>query len=139
MLKNIAATFRAAIIRSNTKPEFPLGCCKVVSAMLAKHLVEEYSVNPNEITYVQAIGEGNYENSNIPDGHFWLDINGVSVDIMASQFAEISETVVVTTDWIWGNRFQEKRVSRFTYYDLSLSGFHLNTYVEIMATLPSIK
>lgn len=134
-LRRIATEFREAIIKSKVMPDFPSSCCKLASAMLAKYLVQDYRICADDITYIYALGPGNYEDGTIPDGHFWLCINGLYLDITAGQFPELKDTIVVTSEWIWESRFSEDRADELPYAEITLAGFHLESFNKVMSLI----
>lgn len=120
-LKKIANNFREAIKQSESMDGFPIGCCKRVSILLAKYFIEYLGVDESEIKYVEATGDGNYENGNMPSKHIWLNVGNINIDITADQYKEVTEEVIVTEDWIWGDKFIRREEIEYNNPSISYS------------------
>ena len=85
---------------------FPKGCCLGASKLLAKYLVEVKGITP-----VEGVANGTRylpsDNPELPieQSHFWLEHAGLIIDITADQFADCTESVLVTADRRWYDRF----------------------------------
>lgn len=77
--------------------DFPTGSCADASILLGQYLSDS------------GLGQWNFssgERENVDCSHAWIQLDGVLIDITASQFEEISAAVwITTTDSAWHSRF----------------------------------
>ena len=125
--------FRDALMQSNAYPEFPNGCAKFSSFMLAKFLHEEMGIDKQNISYVFTGNSDSYNEEPFKiQTHGWLIVKGINVDITGYQFPEISNEIVVRKTWYWGRKFV-KRVTKFQYNEIELANeIHLKNYNKII-------
>lgn len=106
--------------------------CKPASMLLGRYLIEEFDCRPIEFVSAQRWSES----GGLARSHFWLEHQGVIVDITADQYPEIDQPVIVTTDRDWHDRFDHQ--SRYPYSDVvndnTVQKFH-TTYAYILSTL----
>lgn len=76
--------------------QFPVGCCKTASLLLARYLVRELRFRP--VSFVSAL---DHYRQPTPVSHLWLEYSGILIDITADQFSGIDEPVIVTDDRSW--------------------------------------
>lgn len=129
---NVSAQFRTAIEQSRLKlPEcmrrFPRGACLDASTLLAAYLADN------------ACGEFELHAARWPkDGlssHAWLEKDGWIVDITADQFPSIEESVIMTPDHRWHNRFDSENLGRADFRKRKVLGAEWlqGTYVIILS------
>ncbi len=99
-LKNTALRFQKAISTSKVFDNFPIGSCKVTSVLFARFLVEERNYDQNLIFLVTA-----WDNYNYPGTHAWLKINDYHVDLTPSQFEGFDDTILISNERLWSNKF----------------------------------
>ncbi len=108
-IKSAAAKLRRAIEQSECSSDelfhfletFPRVSCKPASLLLGKYLVEECDCQPIEFVSAQ----GWSRDGGISRSHFWLEYEGLIIDITADQYSEIDKPVIVTADRTWHNQF----------------------------------
>ena len=137
-----AERFREAIERSDWNLDMDryfilrsLGAmCKPASMLVGKYLLEELDCQPIEFVSAQEWSD----NESLDRSHFWLEHEGLIVDISADQYPEIEQPVIVTTDRSWHDGFIHQ--SKYPYSDVvnenTVPKFH-TTYAHILETLNS--
>lgn len=115
---------RNAIIISNKLPDSPNNCCGICSNFLAKYLVEEIGLNPNNIFFIHTDC----------GAHAWILINGINYNIIANQYREFSDEIVVWKKWIWGEKFCKKSINRISYNNLDIER-RIDTYKLILSSI----
>ncbi len=133
--------FRDAIIQSKVwdRPlKFPKGYCKIASLILAKYLIEKRNFKPSLMFCVLTGEKANYKNNAFAEQtHAWLEYQEFTIDITANQFPEIVEEIVITTGWIWGEKFC-KGVEKIPIKEMLDLGPHvIEIYDKVLATLES--
>ena len=114
-IRSAVETFRKAIERSDLSSDefylktFPRVCCKPASMVLGKYLVDEVGCRP--LTFVEGKSWGH--NGGLLRSHWWIEHEGLVIDITADQFAEIEQPVIVTTDLGWYEQFAH--LERYSY------------------------
>lgn len=120
----IALDFRRSIERSRLRRHsrvmgnFPVGCCKVSSQLLARYLVTE--LHTPLVTFVH--GErGGTGNGDPWQSHVWLRVNEHMVDITADQYHEVDAPVIVNASGGWHSTWAKRRL--LTYGEMMSFGF----------------
>jgi len=84
--------------------DFPNDCCGWASKFIGQFLVDEYKLSPQ---HVYAPSHPNYYG----DGHEWIEIDNIIIDITADQFNEYGSTfpkeiVCSVNDSKWHNNWE---------------------------------
>lgn len=95
-VRDAATRFRAALeqggLRLPSLADFPKGSCGDASELLGQYLSDS------------ELGTWDYRSGMQLDpalSHAWVERDGLIVDIMADQFPDVSEPVLLTTDGTW--------------------------------------
>jgi hypothetical protein len=105
-LKQTAANFRSAIERTFTEsavprlPYFPEGACKLVTKLLALHLLK------NDDKHTIRIASGHFPGKESYARHSWLVVDGATIDLTADPFGEAP--IVVTASTPFHDSFDER-------------------------------
>jgi hypothetical protein len=131
-LGDLARRFRAALEDCDqTKlpvglQAFPSGACADASLLLSEYLREK--------------GEGKAEYVSGKDGNktnAWLELDGIIIDITGDQFNRSIDPVIVSTNSIWHQRFEDRsrRTVSIDDYDAHTSTLLNAAYRELIHTL----
>lgn len=107
--------FRNAIVKTALIDTFPQGACLSATTLLARYLMDYYSVELNRFSFLWT-----ETNKYFPGymSHTWFAIDGINVDITASQFEFIANEIIISDEWYLGNYFQfPPNESRFNTYE----------------------
>lgn len=91
MLRNLATAFRVAIETTRAErlpgalPYFPEGACRMTSRLLAQYLSRRFD---DDVFDRPQLVSGVLPDSEHAARHFWLEIDGVVVDLTADPFGE---------------------------------------------------
>ena len=88
--------------------QFPAGCCKHASLLLARYFGEMQRMKPELIANGRRINEEGHRES-----HAWLELDGIVIDITADQFGKDIDKVIVTPCSAFHDGFEDQ--SRFPY------------------------
>ena len=91
--------------------DFPRGSCSDASLLLARYL-QSQGVWP--LIYVS--GQTNADERHQIQTHAWLEIDDIIIDITADQFDDVTQSVIVTRDRSWYQRFNVQRKEEADYY-----------------------
>jgi hypothetical protein len=108
--------------------------CKPAAMLVDKYLREELDCRPIEFVSAQRWTEAGL----VYRSHFWLEHDGLIIDISADQYPEIEQSVMVTADHSWHDGFTNQ--SRFPYSDVvndNTEPKFYATYAHILKTLSS--
>jgi hypothetical protein len=108
----VALDFRRAIEKAKLRRHakcmgnFPIGCCKHSSQLLARYLVTD--LQTPLVTFVH--GERGGRGDGQPwQSHVWLRVGGYTVDITADQYPEVDEPVVLSMGAGWHSMWEKQR------------------------------
>lgn len=102
--------------------QFPRGCCDKATHLLAHYLIHKGLCLAEEMT----MPWNNYDMENDgADSHSWISLaNGLNIDITADQFHDMNETIIVSNDHPFHQRFTgaewvgfEENHRRITWHD----------------------
>jgi hypothetical protein len=100
-LLEAATRFRIAMDAGGFKyislQHFPRGSCGDAAELLGEYLRD------------RGFGDWTYWNGFRPadepfGSHAWVAKDGILIDVTADQFSDVTEPVIVTSDWSWHNR-----------------------------------
>jgi hypothetical protein len=133
-IRNLATKFRIGVEKCDrrslpiTFEEFPRGACGDAALLLGKYLNNEGFGSFQYVCGIRRLRHANQE-------HAWLRQGAVIVDITADQFAEIHESVIITTNHTWYNAFNIRNEHEADYelYDDRTRSMFADAYRRIVA------
>jgi hypothetical protein len=86
--------------------EFPVGCCSWAAYMIGHYLKYEKNMMPVEIQAERDAVEGD----DGTDGHAWIAVGGINIDITSDMFGDSNDRVIVSEKSPWHDTWQIRNV-----------------------------
>lgn len=99
--------------------QFPRGCCKIASLLLARYLTQSKGVLESSVFfacngYRKRAKQNCSKRTFTVERHVWIELDGFILDITADQFRDQKRTVLVTNNRKWHSTFKGYKIYSYS-------------------------